>query len=253
MKRYEEMKQDYARYTEEDQLVWQILYIRQMKKLPDRASRAYLQGLQLVGFQEDRIPDFDEVNQRLNRLTGWKLRAVPGIVDNALFFEMLSQRHFPASTWLRSMKELDYLEEPDMFHDVFAHVPLLSNPDFCDFLSGLSEIALKYVKNEEMIELLSRIYWFTVEFGLIREEGLIKIYGAGILSSTGESDYCLRDEVPRLQFDVRKMLSTSYIKEKFQEKYFLIDRFEQLNDSLPQIEKELLELEKRGALYNTAR
>ncbi len=234
-----ELKQDYAAYSVADHSVWQILFGRQMKKLPDKASAAFLNGLELVGFQETCIPDFNEVNKRLEKLTGWRLTGVPGIVDNRTFFEMLRGRFFPASTWLRSMDQLDYLEEPDMFHDVFAHVPLLANQDFCSFLEGLSHIAFRWIENPEAVELLSRIYWYTVEFGLIREKGALKIYGAGILSSNGESDYCLQAGRPRYDFDVMRILETPYIKEKYQELYFVIESYQELNDNLPLIEKAL--------------
>jgi len=232
-----ELKQDYAAYSATDHRVWQILYRRQMKKLPDKASAAFLNGLDLVGFQQTCIPDFNEVNKRLEKLSGWRLRGVPGIVDNRTFFEMLRGRFFPASTWLRSMEQLDYLEEPDMFHDVFAHVPLLANREFCSFLEGLSHIAFRWIENPEAVELLSRIYWYTVEFGLIREKGELRIYGAGILSSNGESDYCLQAGRPRYDFDVKRILNTPYIKEKYQELYFVIESYQKLNDYLPFIEK----------------
>lgn len=234
-----ELQQDYAAYSRADHKVWQILYGRQMKKLPGKASAAFLTGLELVGFQERSIPDFNEVNKRLEKLTGWRLCGVPGIVDNRTFFEMLGRRLFPATTWLRSMAQLDYLEEPDMFHDVFAHVPLLANPDFCSFLEGLSRIASRWIENPEAVELLSRIYWYTVEFGLIKEDGELRIYGAGILSSNGESDYCLQADLPRYPFDVGQVLKTPYIKEKFQEAYFIIDSYEQLDASLPLIAEEM--------------
>ncbi len=245
-----ELKQDYAAYGVADHSVWQILYRRQMKKLPNKASAAFLNGLDLVGFQETCIPDFNEVNKRLEKLTGWRLRGVPGIVDNRTFFEMLRGRFFPASTWLRSMDQLDYLEEPDMFHDVFAHVPLLANQDFSSFLEGLSHIAFRWIENPEAVELLSRIYWYTVEFGLIREKGALKIYGAGILSSNGESDYCLQADLPRHRYDVRQILKTPYIKERYQEEYFIIDSYEELEKSLPLIAEELA---GRVSVQSTAR
>lgn len=237
LKLFPELKQDYAAYRSADHKVWQILYERQMKKLPDKASKTFLTGLKLVGFQKSSIPDFNEVNKRLEKLTGWHLTGVPGIVDNRTFFEMLGRRLFPATTWLRNMEQLDYLEEPDMFHDVFAHVPLLAHPEFCAFLENLSRIASRWIENPEAVELLSRIYWYTVEFGLIKENGELRIYGAGILSSNGESDYCLHAGLPRHPYDVEQILKTPYIKEKYQETYFVIESFEQLNKSLPRIEK----------------
>lgn len=229
-------KQDYSRYTDEDRQVWQLLFDRQMALLPGLASSAYMEGITKVGFRRDKIPHFDEVNEALARHTGWQLAVVPGLIDNKPFFELLLNKKFPATTWFRKLAELDYLEEPDMFHDVFGHVPLLTNEDFCSFLSGLSNIALEHIENEWAIELISRLYWYTVEFGLINDatEGL-RIYGAGILSSSGESVYCLGEQPLRVPFDVEDIINTPYIKDKFQEKYFVIDSYRQLYDSLPEV------------------
>lgn len=230
-------KQDYSRYTDEDRLVWQLLFDRQMAQLPGLASSAYMEGIEKVGFRRDRIPHFDEVNEALARHTGWQIVVVPGLIDNKPFFELLLDKKFPATTWFRKLAELDYLEQPDMFHDVFGHVPLLTNPDFCNFLSGLSNIALEYIENEWAIELISRLYWYTVEFGLIRDEAEgLRIYGAGILSSSGESVYSLHSDKPRrIPFNVEQIINTPYIKDKFQEQYFVINSYRQLYDSLPEV------------------
>lgn len=233
------IQQEYKKYSKEDFKVWSILFERQMKNLPEKATAEFLKGMDKVEFKKEKIPNFDEVNKKLRQLTGWELQAVPGIVPDKIFFELLYTKKFPATTWLRKMSQLDYLEEPDMFHDVFAHVPLLSNQPFCDFLQGLSIIALKHIDNDWAIELVSRIYWFTVEFGLINEEGNLRIYGAGILSSNGETDFCLSDEPPKHVFDVAEILNSPYIKEKFQEKYFVIDSYENLFHSLDQFERAL--------------
>ena len=171
---------------------------------------------------------------------------MPGIVNDDLFFKQLANRLFPATTWLRKMEELDYLEEPDMFHDVFAHVPLLTNQAFVDFLQALSKIALKHVGDSWAIELLSRIYWFTVEFGLISEQGKTRIYGAGILSSAGETAYSLSDKPQHHAYDVAQILDSPYRKDTFQTQYFIIDSYEQLYASIGEVEEEL---EKR--LKNT--
>lgn len=233
------MKQVYENYTNEDHRVWQILFDRQIKNLPKSASIAYLEGLQKVNFTRKEIPDFEKTNKVLKELTGWKLVAVEGIVDDQLFFQLLSEKKFPATTWLRTMEELDYLEEPDMFHDVFAHVPLLVNQPFVDFLEALSAIALEHVNNTWAIQLISRVYWFTVEFGLIRENNEIRIYGAGILSSAGETKYSLSKEPIHGRYDVKKILNTSYRKDAFQEKYFIIESYGQLFNSTAIVRKEL--------------
>ena len=231
------MRQIYENYTEEDFEVWKILFDRQMKQFPTHASHAYREGLKIANFETGVIPDFKETNQILHDTTGWQLAVVPGIVPDYTFFELMANRRFPATTWLRKMKELDYLEEPDMFHDVFAHVPLLTNQPFVDFLEALSKIGLQYVGNDYAIELLSRVYWFTVEFGLIQEKEGLRIYGAGILSSAGETKFSLSDEPPKHTFSVEHMLSTPYRKDKFQTEYFITESYEQLYDSIPEIEE----------------
>ena len=237
----EKMKQAYEKYTEKDFKVWKVLFERQIVNLPDAASTAYLDGLKAVNFTADKIPNFNETNAVLRKLTGWELAVVPGLIDDDLFFQLMADRKFPASTWLRKMEELDYLQEPDMFHDVFGHVPLLSNQAFVDFLQGLSKIALKHIDDKWAVELISRIYWFTVEFGLIREEKGLRIYGAGILSSAGETRYSLSNEPTHTPYDVKTVLNTPYRKDVFQDRYFVIDSYEQLFNSLGEIEQVLEE------------
>ena len=230
------MTQDYDKYTEEDFKVWKLLYDRQIVNLPDAASRAYLEGLKCIHFRADKIPDFKQTNTYLKELTGWGIHVVAGLIPEDEFFQLMANRKFPASTWLRSLSKIDYLEEPDMFHDVFGHVPLLTNQPFVDFLQALSKIALHYIDNPWAIQLISRIYWFTVEFGLIREENRVRIYGAGILSSAGETAYCLSDEATHIDYNVDMIMRTPYRKDVFQERYFVIDSYEQLYHSTDQIE-----------------
>ncbi|OGX82319.1 phenylalanine 4-monooxygenase [Hymenobacter glacialis] len=234
--------QDYARYTADDQWVWRTLFERQMQVLPAVASGRFLEGLPRVDFQAGKIPDFAEVNPLLDQATGWSLVAVPGIVDDRTFFELLASRQFPATTWLRTPAQLDYLEEPDMFHDVFAHVPLLTDRFFADFLQAVGTLALQHLHDALAVELLSRLYWFTVEFGLIREDENLRIYGAGILSSAGETRFCLSDEPARRAFDVADILATPYVKDRMQDVYFIIESYEQLAASVPALETELLRL-----------
>ncbi len=231
-----QMRQEYEKYTEEDFEVWKILFERQMKNLPGKATQEYLDGIERVGFVADRIPNFDEVNERLKKYTGWRIYVVPGLLPNKEFFELMKDGNFCATTWLRKKSQLDYLQEPDMFHDVFGHVPLLTNQDLCNFLVDLSKIALQYIESEIAIELIARLYWYTVEFGLINEPQGLRIYGAGILSSRGESDYSLFSDIPqRVPFNVAEILDTPYIKDRYQSKYFVIDSFEQLYSSVPEI------------------
>ncbi|MFT4771816.1 MAG: phenylalanine-4-hydroxylase [Cryomorphaceae bacterium] len=244
------MKQNYSKYIAEDFKVWKTLFERQMKILPELASQSYLEAVDLVGFRSDKIPDFKEVNAILKEQSGWQLSVVPNIVPNEEFFPLLSNKTFSATSWLRKMSELDYLDEPDMFHDVFGHVPLLSNPTFCAFFKGLADIAMKYLDDPESIEMLGRMYWFTIEFGLIREDGILKIYGAGILSSHGETKFSLSDEPEHLEFDVASVLEQDYDNMKIQDKYFVIESFEQLFQSLNKIERYVQEKAKKRT-HNT--
>jgi phenylalanine-4-hydroxylase len=230
------MRQEYDKYVEEDHEVWSILYARMMEILPSYSTKAYLEGIDGVGFEPHRIPNFDECNVKLGNITGWGIYAVPGLIPNKGFFEHLSRKEFPATTWLRKKSQLEYLEEPDMFHDVFGHIPLLANPHFANFLVKLADIALQHIDNEWAVELISRLYWYTVEFGLIREDGKLKVYGAGILSSSGETQYSIDSDIPqRINYDIETIFDTPYIKDKFQEQYFVIDSYEQLFNSIPDI------------------
>lgn len=229
------MKQEYDKYTDEDKLVWKILFERQMENLLNTASSEYLNGIEKTEFKSDKIPDFMELNLLLTKQTGWSLEVVPGIIPQKDFFQFLSERKFSASTWLRKMSQLDYLEEPDMFHDVYGHVPLLTNLDFCSFFEGLSQIAIENIENPVIIEMLGRLYWFTVEFGLIFENNKLKIYGAGIVSSSGETKFCLGKGPKHVSYNVHEILSTPYYNDRIQDKYFVIDSYVQLYNSLDEI------------------
>lgn len=243
------LTQNYSSYTSENHQVWAILYDRQVRNLPGKAIPEFMKGLEKVGFSRERIPDFNEINQKLKPLTGFEVVAAPGIVDDALFFQLIANKQFPATVWVRRMDQLDYLEEPDMFHDVFGHVPLLTIPVYCEFLAKLSELALTHLDRPDIIDRLTRIYWYTIEFGLFRKPGQqAQIYGAGILSSVGESNLSVSDESVKLDFDVSHILDTPYIKETFQSQYFCIQSFEQLLESLPALEEALQKLRTEDAL-----
>jgi phenylalanine-4-hydroxylase len=233
------IQQIYGNYTEHDFAVWKTLFNRQMNLLKDTASKEYLKAHNTIKFSSDRIPDFKEVNSILDDLTGWNLQVVPCISPQKEFFQLLADKKFTATCWLRTMEQLDYLEEPDMFHDVFGHVPLLSNDSYCSFFKGISTLALEHIDNPLAVELLGKIYWFTIEFGLIREEGKLKIYGAGIMSSFGEVKHCLSDAVTRLDFDVEKIFNTDYRNDQMQNLYYVIDSYEQLYNSLGAIKTAL--------------
>ena len=242
------MIQEYSKYTPEDLEVWNILFNFQIEQLKPIASKSYFEGIEKINFSADKIPNYVETNVILQELTGWQIHVVPGLIDNRPFFELMQNKRFCASTWLRKREQLDYLEEPDMFHDIFGHVPMLSNQSVCYFLEELARIALRFVENEEAIEYIARLYWYTIEFGLIKENDQLKIYGAGILSSSGESVYSTQSPVPqRFTYQVNQIFDTPFIKDHFQEQYFVIDSYQQLFDSIPAIEKEL---EKRMDAIN---
>lgn len=232
-----QLSQNYNKYTKEDFEVWKLLYEHQAVNFPGRAAKAFLSGLETVKFVAESIPHFEDTNEILMNKTGWCLEVVPGLIPDKEFFELLSIKKFPATSWLRKLEELDYLEAPDMFHDVFAHVPILSNQYFADFLQALSRIALKHINNPFAIEMIGRIYWFAVEFGLIKESEGLRIYGAGILSSAGETKYCLTDKATRLPYDVKTIMETHYYKHAFQDRYYVINSYEQLFTSIEEIEK----------------
>lgn len=231
------LKQDYNLYTPEDFQVWKTLFERQMILLNELACPEYLESVKTIGFHADKIPDFREVNEILGKITGWSLEVVEGIINEEDFFHLLSQKKFPATAWLRKLNELDYLPEPDMFHDVFAHVPLITNQKFSDFFKTIGDLGVKNKKHPEILIMLGRLYWFTVEFGLITNNGNLKIYGAGILSSFGESKFSVSKEPVHLPFDAETIMNTSFENDKIQDKYFVISSFDELYKSIPEIER----------------
>lgn len=238
-------RQIYSNYTQEDFKVWKLLYSRQMKYLKGRVSEEFLEALALVNFNADEIPNFDQVNRTLADTTGWSLVTVENLSPANEFFQHLSNREFTATCWLRSMDELDYLEEPDMFHDVFAHTPLLSNPDYTDFFHQFGQLALKYVDYPEIILKLQRLYWFTIEFGLIKNDAGLKIYGAGIISSKNETLHALSQHSIKHSYNVAQIFEHDFRIDVVQEAYYVIDSFKQLTDSFSQVE-EMVEMELEG-------
>jgi phenylalanine-4-hydroxylase len=254
--------QHWDELTDEDHWVWDTLFARQKTLLHGRAVQEFEEGLDVLNLSRPGIPNFDELNEKLHARTGWTVVAVPGLVPDATFFEHLANRRFPAGNFIRTPKQLDYLEEPDVFHDVFGHVPLLAQPAVADFMTELGHLGLQAL-DHEAIERVARLYWYTVEFGLAREGSGLKIYGAGIVSSFGETHYSLESAKPhRLKFDLKRVLRTRYRPDDFQKSYFVIDRFEdvlklvQANDfiklyeeldSLPDIEPSVAEADERAA------
>lgn len=218
--------QHWDELTDEDHWVWDTLFARQKTLLHDRAVREFEEGLDVLSLSRSGIPDFGELNERLSARTGWSVVAVPDLIPDEVFFRHLSERRLPVGNFIRSPKQLDYLGEPDVFHDVFGHVPLLAQPPVADFMAELGELGLQAIELNA-IDRIARLYWYTVETGLALENDEFKIYGAGILSSFGETHYCLESAKPhRLKFDLKRVLRTRYRPDEYQQCYFVIDRFE---------------------------
>ena len=220
--------QDWSRYTDEEHAVWDLLYKRQMEVLPGRAAPEFLDGLKALDLGRGGIPDFEVISDELEALTGWRVVAVPGLVPDDVFFDHLANRRFPAGQFIRKRNELDYLQEPDVFHDVFGHVPMLTNPVFADYMEAYGKGGLRSL-NYAALKNLAALYWYTVEFGLIRTDEGLRIYGAGIVSSKTESIFALEDPSPnRIGFDLERLMRTDYRIDDFQQTYFVIDSYDQL-------------------------
>jgi phenylalanine-4-hydroxylase len=225
------IEQNWQAYGEEEHAIWRLLFERQQRLLIGRACREFLQGLDRLGVAADGIPDFRRLSDILDAATGWRIVAVPGLVPDDVFFAHLARRRFPSTCFIRRRDQLDYLQEPDIFHDICGHVPLLMNPVFADYMQAYGEGGLKALGLGHL-QRLARLYWYTVEFGLIATQEGLRIYGSGILSSAGESVYCLQDPRPnRIRFDLRRVMRTRYRIDDFQQTYFVIDDFQQLFDA----------------------
>jgi phenylalanine-4-hydroxylase len=217
--------QESDRYSVEDQAVWRLLAERQTLLAQRHACSEFVHGLRTLGISET-IPDFAEVNRRLEPLTGWRVVGVPGLIPDQAFYDHLAHRRFPVTVWIRKRSEIDYLVEPDLFHDFFGHVPLLGNPVFADYMQLYGR---RGIEAGPQIDLLARLYWYTVEFGLIRTPQGLKIYGAGILSSAREVRHAIEDEgVERLPFEAATVMHRPYEIDKLQNTYFVLDDFGQL-------------------------
>ncbi len=220
--------QDWAQYSAAEHAVWDKLFDRQAKLLPGRASNAFLRGLDVLRLSKPGIPDFEELSDRLMKLTGWQVVAVPGLVPDDVFFDHMANRRFVAGNFIRRPDQLDYLQEPDVFHDVFGHVPMLADPVFADYLAAYGRGGQRAL-GLGGLKYLSRLYWYTVEFGLIAEPEGLRIYGSGIVSSASESRFALDDSSPnRIGFDMERVMRTEYRIDDFQQNYFVIDSFEEL-------------------------
>jgi phenylalanine-4-hydroxylase len=219
--------QNYEGYTAADHDTYRRLYERQSALLPGLASDEFIAMLPSLGAR-DRIPRFKEINERLHKATGWEIVTVPGLIPEVPFFTLLANRKFPVTDWIRTPQEFDYIVEPDVFHDLFGHVPLLFNPVFADYVQRYGQGGLR-AHALGACELLSRLYWYTIEFGLIRQSNGLRAYGAGILSSSGELQYAVNSPEPqRMPLDLERTMRTRYKIDDYQKTYFVIDNFEQL-------------------------
>jgi phenylalanine-4-hydroxylase len=227
------VEQPWDSYSANDHVTWATLFARQQNVLPQRASRAFLDNLARMEMHADTIPKFDDLNIALRKTTGWELVGVEGLLPELAFFEHLANRRFPVTWWIRKPEQLDYLSEPDLFHDLFGHVPLLMEPVFADYMQAYGRGGVKaHAIGADALTHLTRLYWYTVEFGLIREPDGLRIYGSGIVSSRGESIHCLESPAPnRIGFDLQRIMRTRYRIDTFQKTYFVIDSFEQLMDA----------------------
>ncbi len=245
------VEQPWDTYTATDHQVWGELFRRQRKLLVGRACSAFLQAQEIMQMSDAAIPRFSDLNALLSKTTGWQIIGVQGLLPELDFFDHLANRRFPVTWWIRRPEQMDYLAEPDLFHDLFGHAPLLMNPVFADYMAAYGRGGVKAhgVGSEALVN-LTRLYWYTVEFGLIREAEGLRIYGAGILSSKSESIHCLEGAAPnRIGFDLLRIMRTRYRIDTFQKTYFVIDDFEQLFDATrPDFRPYYAELAEQGSI-----
>ena len=220
--------QGWEHYSAAEHATWRTLFERQTKLLPGRACDEFVQGMRDLPIGAEQIPDFRRLSDVLMKRTGWQVVAVPGLVPDEVFFEHLAHRRFPAGHFIRKPHQLDYVEEPDVFHDVFGHVPMLMNPVIADYIQAYGEGGLRAQRLGKLAQ-LARVYWYTVEFGLVQQSDGLRIYGAGIASSASETVFALDDPSPnRVRFDLERVMRTHYRIDDFQESYFVIDSLDEL-------------------------
>lgn len=232
-------EQIYDHYSEEDFSVWKLLYETQINSLYGIVAEEFLKGLEILDFNSKKIPDFKKLNEKLDIISGWGIKTVPNIAQPKEFFTHLANKKFTSTCWLRSMEEIDYLEEPDMFHDVFAHVPMLTDIDYTNFFYNIGRLALEVINDEEKLKKLQRLYWFTIEFGLMETSNGNKIYGAGIISSKNEMKNAFSNKSIKTDFNVLEIMNQDFRIDIVQEKYFVIKSFNQLSGSLEDVRHEL--------------
>jgi phenylalanine-4-hydroxylase len=237
------IQQDWAGYTPEQHSVWAELVRRRMPQLNQHACQEYLDGFEQIGLREDTIPNLAEVNKRLGPRTGWNATPVSGFLPPDAFFEMLAARQFPTTTWLRSRDSLEYTPEPDIFHDVFGHVPMHAHPVFADFLQEYGRVCAR-LTDKDQLERMGRLFWFTVEFGVIRQNGVIKLYGSGLISSHGESNYVIESvksgRGPEIRdFNLDQVLNQEFVVSEMQKVLYAVESFDQIYQAAQQAEERL--------------
>jgi phenylalanine-4-hydroxylase len=231
--------QDYDAYTGTDYRIWRLLASRQMQALKPVAAKEYLDCLHALYpiLSPDHPPRFSDLNRALRAAHGWSIEVVKGFLPVDEFFSLLSRRRFCSSTWLRNEDQLEYLEEPDMFHDIFGHIPLYLNKDYADFAQKLGAIGVKFADDEEKVTMLQRLYWFTIEFGVIRQEGEVKVYGAGICSSPGETRHVYENPEVKIEpFDLDRVMAQEFVIDQVQMLYFAIENFGTLYAAVDELE-----------------
>jgi len=228
--------QDYDAYSEENHDVWGLLYQRRMEQLRGDASRLFLDGAETIGLAPDRVPELADVNARLEPKTGWNAVPVTGFIPAHEFFLCLAHRRFPTTVIVRPREKLDYLQEPDIFHDVFGHVPLHAHPVFADFLQRFGEVAAR-ARTDDETTWMARLFWFTVEFGLIREDGAVKVYGSGLISSHADAANALGPDCDRRPFDLEGVVGQDFRIDDLQPVLFVVESFDQLFDAVDEMER----------------
>jgi phenylalanine-4-hydroxylase len=237
------IQQNYAAYTEEQHAVWAELVGHVLPNVERHAAREYLEGFQIIGLRPDRLPNLAEITKRLGPRTGWSSTPVSGFLPAPAFFEMLANRLFPTTTWLRSRESLEYTPEPDIFHDVFGHVPMHAHRVFGDFLEHYGRVCAG-VGDQMILEKLGRLFWYTVEFGLIRQSGEIKAYGSGVISSAGECQSVIKGGCEIHDFSLDEVLETPVKVDELQKVLFAVDSFDQIYEAMHEAEQRV----ERGTL-----
>jgi phenylalanine-4-hydroxylase len=232
------IRQDWHAYTAEDHEIWSILYERRMADLRGNGSRVFLDGAEAIGLRRDQVPDLADVNRRLSVRTGWRAVPVTGFIPARDFFRCLAERRFPTTVIVRPRSQLDYLPEPDIFHDVFGHVPLHADPVFADFLQGFGAVAAQ-ARTEEELTQMARLFWFTVEFGLTREDGQVKVYGSGLISSAGDAANALGPDCDRRPFSLDAVLAQPFEIDRFQDVLFVVESFDQLFEAVEEAKRRI--------------